>query len=185
MELGTHNSMTYLKPKKWYLYPFKFIAQCQSKTIQEQYEDYNVRLFDIRIRYNRDGDPEFRHGAIAYKGDVYGVLNYLNSKGVPIKIRILLETNKADFVNEVFFVKDLMRFKDLYSNLTIYEGRRKFDWKQIVELPTLKVNQIVSSMDDKKINDVWPWLYAKKHNRENLAKCKEDETVLIDFINEQ
>lgn len=185
MELGTHNSMTYLKPKKWFLYPFQFIARCQSKTIQQQYEDYNVRLFDIRIKYNKDGDPEFRHGSMAYKGDVYETLNYLNSKNVPIKIRILLETKKEDSLNEIFFIKDLNRFKELYPNLTFYEGRRKFDWKKIVDIPTLDVKQIVSSMDDKKLNDLWPWLYAKKHNRENLLNCSEDETVLIDFINEQ
>ena len=29
MKKGSHNTMTYLKPSKWYLYPFIFIAKCQ------------------------------------------------------------------------------------------------------------------------------------------------------------
>lgn len=183
MELGTHNSMTYLKPKKWYLYPFLFIARCQSKTIEEQF-DSGIRLFDIRVRYNKDGDPEFRHGAIAYKGDVYEVLNYLNSKNVPIKIRIILEVTKYDFINEVFFTKDLMRFPDLYPNLTFYEGRRKYDWKQVYPLPTLDINQLVGSMSGSKLYAIYPELYAKKYNEANLNTYLDYKPLLIDFLNE-
>lgn len=185
MELGTHNSMTYLKPKKWYMYPFQFIARCQSKTIKEQYEDYNIRLFDIRITYDRDGNPEFRHGSMAYKGDVYEVLNWLNSRGEKVKIRLLLEINKPSIHSEIFFVYDCKRFGELYPNLTFYEGRRKYDWEQVYKFPTLEVEQPVSSMDgNNKLNDLWPWLYAKKHNAENRIKYKDSKYVLMDFINE-
>lgn len=185
MEIGTHNSMTYLKPKKWYMYPFQFIARCQSKTIQEQYEDYNIRLFDIRIKYDYNGDPEFRHGSMAYKGNVYEILSYLNSRKEHVKVRIILETKKEDKINERYFVRDLFRFYELYPNITFYEGRRKFDWKQLMTLPTLNVRQIISSMDESKLNDLWPWLYAKRYNHNNLLNCKEDETVLMDFIEKQ
>lgn len=185
MELGTHNSMTYLKPKKWYLYPFQFIAKCQNKTIEEQYEKYNVRLFDIRITYDKKGIPEFRHGSMAYKGDVYSILKYINSKEEPVKIRILLEESHYNPTNECLFVKDICRFQALYPHLTFYEGRRKYDWKQIVNLPTLEVTQIVSSMQGNKLDDLWPWLYAKQHNKENLERYKNEEYILIDFINEQ
>nr|DAH01868.1 MAG TPA: hypothetical protein [Crassvirales sp.] len=33
MKLGTHNSMSYLKPKRWWMRPFHFIAKCQSRHI--------------------------------------------------------------------------------------------------------------------------------------------------------
>lgn len=180
MEVGTHNSMTYLKPKKWYMYPFQFIARCQSKTIQEQFEDYNIRLFDIRISYDKDGNPEFRHGCISYKGDVYGTLNWLNSRNVPVKIRLILEKTGS----EGFFMRDCLRFPELYPNLTFYEGRRKSDWMQLADFPTLPVVQLIASMQGGKLNDLWPWLYAKRHNKRNLKENQDVERILIDFINE-
>ena len=180
MNLGTHNSMTYLNPKKWYLYPFQFIARCQSLTIKEQFEK-GVRLFDIRISYTKDKELEFRHGALAYKGDVLSILDWLNSQNTPIKIRILLESFKEDPITESLFVKDIYKFQTLFPNLSFFEGRRKYDWKQLIPLPTLEVAQLVSSMQGNKIDDLWPWLYAKLHNKKNLKK-QYNTDILIDFI---
>lgn len=181
MKLGTHNSMTYLKPKKWYLYPFRFIARCQSLTIQEQY-NLGIRLFDIRISYDKNHNIEFRHGSMAFKGDVYETLAWLNQQGCPIDIRILLEEKKEDIVKEVLFIKDLDKFKSIFPNLTFYEGRRKFDWKQLVKLPTLEVVQLVSSMQGIKLDDLWPWLYARIMNKRNLKTYKEDFKYIVDHI---
>lgn len=186
MEVGTHNSMTYLKPKRWYLYPFRFIAKCQSLTIQEQY-NLGIRLFDIRISYDKDNNPEFRHGSMAFKGDVYKTLEWLNSQGCPIKIRILLEEKKESTLRETLFIKDINKFKSIFLNLTFYEGRRKFDWKQIIELPTLDIIQLVSSMDNNIINDIWPWLYAKLHNKKHIKQYSDyykynTKPILLDFV---
>ena len=60
-KIGSHNSMTYLPPKKWYMYPFKFVAKCQSSTIEEQYEKYSIRVTNntkntIMINRKEDND---------------------------------------------------------------------------------------------------------------------------------
>lgn len=176
--IGTHNSMTYLKPKKWYLHPFQFIAKCQSKTIQEQFNS-GIRLFDIRISYDKNNIIEFRHGLIAYKGDVYNTLEWLNDQNTPIKIRIILEENKENLLQEIPFIKDINNFKKKYTNLTFYEGRRKFDWKQIIKLPTLEIEQLVSSIQGNKLYALWPWLYAKLHNSKHTLQS--DKIYLFDF----
>lgn len=181
MELGTHNSMTYLKPKKWYLYPFRFIARCQSLSIEEQYNK-GIRLFDIRISYDKDKTPEFRHGCIAYKGNVYETLKWLNSQNTPIKIRILLEENTESFLKEVLFIKDINTFVNSFPNLTFYEGRRKFDWKKLVDLPDLEVVQLVSSMQGTILDDLWPWIYAKLYNKKNIKLYSEDYKYIIDHV---
>lgn len=181
MEIGTHNSMTYLKPKRWYLYPFRFIARCQSLAIDEQYKR-GIRLFDIRISYDKDNNSEFRHGSMAFKGDVYKTLEWLNNQSEPVKIRILLEENKESLTKEVLFVKDIAQFKREFTNLTFYEGRRKFDWKKVATLPDLEVIQLVSSMQGNKIDDIWPWLYAKLHNKKNLNKFTEEYKYVVDHI---
>lgn len=182
MEIGTHNTMTYLKPKKWYLYPFQFMARCQSKSIEEQYQ-LGIRLFDIRITYDKKGNPEFRHGLIAYRGDVYTILEWLNSQREPIKVRLLLEEGKRNIYNENLFRKDCERFIKDYPNLSFYEGRRKYDWRNLTGFPTLEVEQPVSSMRGNKIDDLWPWLYAKRFNKKNYNLYKDtNKTVLFDFV---
>lgn len=178
--MGTHNSMTYLKPKKWYMYPFRFIAKCQSLTIKEQF-DRGVRLFDIRISYNKNNKREFKHGLISYKGDVYKTLEWLNSQNTPIQIRIILEDNKPFYIRDFLFAKDIHTFKEDFPNLSFYEGRRKCDWDKVVNLPELEVIQPVSSMCKNKLFSIWPWLYAKLFNKKNI-KTYSDKTLLIDFI---
>ncbi len=80
-KLGTHNSMTYMKPcgggKMMAMWPF---AKCQSMTYIEQYA-FGVRFFDLRIRFI-DGRPCFAHGEVEFcEVDAYTVLAYLNEKG--------------------------------------------------------------------------------------------------------
>lgn len=163
------------------MYPFNFIAKCQSVDIKKQYE-LGSRIFDIRISYDKDGNPEFRHGLISYKGDVHKIFEYLNT--LPdIKVRLILELNKPDFVQEVTFVGNYYRFKEKYSHINFYEGRRKYDWKQIINLPTLDLIQLVGSMQGSKLNALYPKLYAKKHNSKNKKLYESfDKPILIDFI---
>lgn len=179
MEIGTHNSMTYLKPKKWYLYPFQFLAKCQNKTIKQQYNE-GVRLFDIRISYTKNKEIEFRHGLMAYKGNVYKTLKYLNSQKDKVKVRILLE--KSNLESDNMFIYDLKHFQETFTNITFYEGRKKNDWEQLLPLPTLDICQLVSSMAGEGLFKLWPWLYAKVFNKSNIKNYSEKKPLLIDFL---
>ena len=58
--LGSHNTMSYLTPRNWFYKLIAFTAKCQSKSIQEQYEKYDVRLFDLRFRFNKKGSRIFK-----------------------------------------------------------------------------------------------------------------------------
>lgn len=179
MEIGTHNSMTYLSPKKWYLYPFQFLAKCQNKTIEQQYSE-GIRLFDIRISYTKNKEIEFRHGLMAYKGNVYKTLKYLNSQKDKVKVRILLEKSSQE--NDEMFIYDLKHFRKVFANITFYEGRRKSNWEQLLPLPTLDICQLVSSMAGEGLFKIWPWLYAKVFNKSNIKNYSEEKPLLIDFL---
>ena len=76
MKIGSHNSLSYIKPKKWYLMPFHFMARCQSKDYVKQYETYGVRLFDVRIWFDKDGNPEVRHGLMSFDIDSDGLNDF-------------------------------------------------------------------------------------------------------------
>lgn len=185
MNIGTHNSMSYLPPKKWYLYPFRFMAKCQSKSIEEQYK-LGARMFDIRVSF--DGlIPEFRHGSMAFKGDVSDILNQLNNMGEPVYIRFILEVNKLTKgrdIKERLFIFLCGECESTFTNLRFFCGRRKYDWKQLYKfkLDDIDVVQKVSSMEGTKIDDLWPWLYARLFNRKSLRNHKADKWLLIDFI---
>lgn len=179
--IGSHNSMTYLPLSNWWIYPFNWIAKCQSKTIEQQF-NLGIRLFDIRISYDKNDNVIFKHGTASYKGDVYNTLKYLNDQNTPIKIRFILETKSEDKHKENLFIKDFQEFTRLFPNLSFYEGRRKFDWKQLVDLPTLEVTQLISSMDGKGIYKICPWLYAIRFNKSNIKSYKGSAPLLLDFI---
>ena len=188
-KLASHDSMTYLQPKHWYLYPFRFMARCQSKSIEEQYEKYGIRYFDLRVRYTDLGEIEFAHGLMSFKGDVRKVLDYLNSFNEEVWIRFLLEITDNDLVafQEENFIRDCEMFELLFPNLKFHNGRRKFDWKVVYkfknEEPTL--DQKVSSMTWKIFDDWCPWFYAKLMNKKNLAKGTDKDYLMLDFLHIQ
>lgn len=90
MIIGTHNSMSYLRPAKWWMRPLKIWAQCQSIDFRAQLY-YGVRYFDLRIRFKPDtGMPYFCHGLMEYDSPGRGTLA-LDSNPYAV-VRILSRT---------------------------------------------------------------------------------------------
>lgn len=145
MILGSHNSITYLPPKRWKI--FNFMAKCQESSIQEQYEQYNVRLFDIRIHFNKL-EPEIKHGLITYDGSLQDILEYLNSRHDKVYVRVILETCRHNESQELLFINECKLMEKLYPNIYFFGGNRKYDWFQLYNFhnPDLNIVQKVSSM---------------------------------------
>lgn len=186
LKLGTHNTMSYLRPKNLLLWPFKFMAKCQRKSIKEQY-DLGARMFDMRISFTSNGRPEFRHGAIAYDCDVLQTFKYLNSLGKNIKVRMILENtkySKRQEQQEKHFSVLCSYLKNTYPNLKFFCGRRKHDWKLIYDFGTKEpeIVQKISSMTWKIWDDWYPWIYARFMNKKNIAEADSKKWLLLDFI---
>lgn len=191
MKLGSHNSMSYSAPKKWYMWPFHFMAKCQSKTIKEQYENYGVKMFDLRIKFNSKGDACFAHGIMEYKESIEDTLKYINSLG-EIPVRILLENKEGE--HEQFFREWCKKAKRKYSNIKFFGGRNKYSWKVIYDFkykgPEYLDKYSSNNTQDEKVTgtylDDWcPWIYAKLNNKKNIEKGTDKEYLLIDFVNIQ
>lgn len=190
-KIGTHNSMSYLPSKKWYMTPFKFIAKCQRKNIKEQYK-LGARMFDIRVSFDKNGIPEFRHGSMVYKGNVEETLETINNLPEKVYVRLILEANKPakdDKVKEDLFSLFCTKWKNKYTNIRFFAGRRKYDWKLIYDFkrkePTLI--QKISSMTGTVLDDWYPLMYAKVHNKKNIKEHKGNSSkwLLVDFIDIQ
>lgn len=209
--LGSHNSLSYLRPKKWYMYPFIFTAKCQKVNYKEQYKNYNIRVFDLRVWFDKDGNLEVRHGAMVYNIDLNGVyefLHYLNSK-TDSYVRIILEEDnlskreKNSAWKEILFDKFCTSIETLFTNVYFFGGRRKYDWLRIHDfkhddIPLLDLYSSTTRFFGKAIfkkgvnmilnmaDDWYPWLYAKFHNKKNYQEYinnDKEECLMCDFIN--
>lgn len=192
MIIGTHNSMTYLRPARWYGWLMIPFARCQSKTLVKQYAA-GARCFDIRIRFEKSGRPYFAHGLLALKGNVHDSLRELERLAddgcqSQVYVRLVLEDPRCQRHNEIYFrefcetlfIDDYLFLE--YPLLRFFQGNRKGDWAQIFEFPYKpKLYQPVSSMasDARWYEKFIPWLYARRCNRRN--KPQPDITI-YDFI---
>jgi hypothetical protein len=186
-KIGSHDSMTYLPCKKWFLKPFKFMARCQSVSIQEQYDKYEVRMFDLRIKFH-ENEPYFAHGEMMFKGNVYDVLKWINTKE-NLHVRIILEENfdNHNDDDEELFMQFCENIENIYKNIRFFGGNRKYDWEVIYKFknedPTL--DDKYSSTTGTKLDDWCPYFYAKINNKSlyaNRDKCTKDY-LFMDFVN--
>lgn len=192
MILGSHNSWSYLKPKKLWMKALAFTAKCQEKNIVEQYANYNVRCFDLRIRF--DGrTPHIVHNDFDYGrlNDIDKDLMWLNGKG-DVWIRMVHDVRKkkehtpASIEN---FQQLCEALKRDFPKLKFWCGRNLEDWEKDYDFgPEPKCTELYASVCPPKVVDDWyPHRYAKKHN-ENIYKniaptMGDDEILLIDFVN--
>lgn len=207
MRLGSHNSMTYLKPQ-WWLRPFAWMGRCQSLDIKQQF-NAGARWFDLRIAFDNKGFPFFAHGLMSYKGvsvkDVLKTLDALASDctGERVYIRVLNERNSN--TSKTLFQMFCNELPFNYPNLIFTGGQNKKDWSLLYDFknyPDMPLVDKYSSCNHdhciydetgkevKHVNntgsfwdDLFPWIYAKRHNTGNKNKYRGVPVYLIqDFI---
>lgn len=198
--IGTHNSMTYLRPRHWYGWLMIPFARCQRKPLVEQFWS-GARCFDLRIRFTYQGMPYFAHGLYTCadrhkneEGNPWYVLAELDKladeTGEHIAVRLILEDPKQKIHNEVYFrnfCKAVLTENNSikrYPWLRFFGGNRKGDWKQIYDFdykPTL--TQYVSSMADdaRWYERILPFAYALRKNKEN-KKHPIGDIAIYDFL---
>lgn len=205
MNIGTHNSLTYLTPKTWWGRLLRFTARCQSVDYKKQYE-LGSRVFDIRLWYDDNLDLEIRHGRIAYKTPysvVSNMLEYLNNKG-DCYVRIIFEEDifaKKDVLltdKEKEFISDCSYFEKAYKNIKFFGGYRKYDEKVIYKFKNTDIPKLIDRYSSttslfknnnkflRVLDDLCPILYAKLRNHRNIEQhilSDSKDYLFIDFIN--
>lgn len=185
--IGTHNTMSYLPPKYWWLKPFNWLfAKCQNDPFSNL-QKYSilcdiVKCVDLRIYWNEKSVSwHFAHGLIDY-----GELNLVSFIEELIKnnieyIRIILERDGGEYL----FFTACKNLEMIYGGDVIFiGGNRKSDWKQIYKFANiLPIHQWVGSMteDARWYEKIIPRFYAKRMNKKNLKNLKEGIN-LFDFL---
>lgn len=181
MFIGSHNTMSYLPPRRWWQWPLRIFARCQRRTLAEQIAA-GIRVFDLRVY--RDGDRwHFAHGLVSFRGaELYGVLEQLPPHSI---VRLILERGRK---NVMAFRALCQHLEAAHKHLTFIGGRRKKDWALLYDFaankqyPDWLIFQHVSSMaaDARWYEKILPCLYARrrKPSMDELA----EGIHLYDFI---
>lgn len=190
MILGSHNSWSYLPPRRWWMRPIAFMAKCQRADIRTQYEQYGVRCFDLRVRFNKHGLGIVAHGIVEYcftASKIYEDLAWLDTKG-DAYVRVIHEVRSVKQYKSRrrdLFRQFCERIEDSYKNIHFWCGRELYCWGYDYHFqgdePTCE-ERYASVCPPELIDDWWPWFYARTHNRYALATGTKSDIMLIDFV---
>lgn len=195
MKKASHNTFSYARPLQWWLRPLAFVARCQSKTLEEQYAA-GVRIFDIRLRKDENGEWVIAHNAFIYAkglGEVHSVLGRLNDavkeQGERVYVRVLHEvrnSRQARHSGSVAFNALCEELFRTYRNIGFFGGQRVMDWRQDYVFPLIDdiyYEERHASVRWPKWLHWWPWLYVRLHNEKNEREyATKDVVVFVDFL---
>lgn len=191
MVIGSHNSWSFLRPKKWWMKPFRWCARCQDVDIREQYSLYNVNCFDLRIRIDKDNNLIVTHNKCVYdisEKELREDLKFLNEQG-ECYVRVIhdIRTEK-DFTptNTYNFIMICKELEKHYPNIKFWCGRNLYNWNIDYEFAGVEptcCEEYGSVTNPKWWNGLYPRRYAKKHNKEILANGTTKDILLMDFVN--
>lgn len=187
MILGSHNSWSYFRCRKWWQRLFSFVGRCQDLDIFQQYE-YGVRCFDLRVRFNSKGELIIAHGLLEYdlhKTDIFATLHALEKKG-DVFVRILHEVRRK----KQYTKENIKRFSDFCSEIevtfpeiTFWCGRNLYNWEVDYSFDyTPTCDEQYSSVIKPIWDDWYPKLFAKKNNQSIKARGTDADILLLDFV---
>lgn len=190
MIIGSHNSWSFLKPKKWWMRLFRWCVRCQDYDIETQYEEYGVRCFDLRINFTKQGALRVVHNKCVFDinyDELYNDLIYLNSKK-NCYIRVINDVRTKDGYTdtEVGQFKCLCRHLEaVFNNSKFWCGRNLYNWNvdYIFKCNPTCAERYGSVTKPKWFNGLYPRKYAKKHNAEIIDFGTSRDILLIDFVN--
>lgn len=190
--IGSHNSWSFNPIKQLWLKPFFWVAKCQRVTILDQYFNYGVRVFDLRLRYDkRTKKFEAAHGLAIFKCDWENDLKDLNALAAldTIYCRVLLEDDKDQEdqeENDYRFEAMCQYLVGKYPKIKFFGGfPARHRWRQYIYHFDTKEPTLFDAYSSSKLvngNKIWPWLYAFNHNRENMKRDINEDYLFIDYV---
>ena len=154
MELATHNTMSYRKPKQLWAKLIPFIARCQSIDYKKQHE-LGAKGFDLRLFWDKEGKLEFRHGIVSYNADDFDeILEYANKNGIYLRIMLEIRNYNVKHIKNLDEIKQKFinlcsQIEAKYPNIKFYGGKNINNWETIYEFnnkPNIKEISLYSSV---------------------------------------
>lgn len=112
LKIGTHDSITGEKGRGLLSFLVTPFSKTQGKTLQQQY-DAGCRLFDLRVRKDKNGTWRGAHGLWTSKMDMYSILSTLNCMTDSVTITITYEGKDPD----TDFLQQYYTWKRFFTNI--------------------------------------------------------------------
>ena len=202
MRLASHNTFTYLTPRKWWGRLLAFTARCQRVDFYDQLIAYNASMFDLRVRFDDNGKPYLCHGLIEYNGlmemtDALVYLNFYaqNYPGILFYVRVVLETKRPTETDKERFREFCKALVDLHKNIIFFGGNDRSDWG--CKNPVYDFGVPLPDIDEKhasttalfprfpRLDDLCPILYARLFNHRDIEQGTTHDWLMIDFVDIQ
>lgn len=203
MNKASHNTMTYLPVRQWWLRPFAFMARCQSKDIKDQC--HITGFFDIRVRFRFHKGiptPVFAHGLAEYKFDpgVFTTIQthitscfsdtpapYGTRHTLTPTVMLSLECTRSRGLEaqKKAFRQLCTLLADKYRNIRFCGGAVKRDWTTVHKFPDPVpdyAQHTASTAPGNRLASLCPRLWANRHNNRIPPQMEAHDYILLDFI---
>lgn len=138
--LGSIHSMSYLDTHGFFDRIKAYFKRCQHATIEEQYEKFNVRVFDIHIYFINENFKRavFKMGDIEFETfSIFEVMNFFDRHD-NVYVRMVLEETdlEAHDINynlamEARFREYCAMLESVFKNIKFFGGYRECDSHKI------------------------------------------------------
>lgn len=208
MKLGSHNTMTYLRPKVFWQRLLPFIGRCQSVDYKVQHSLGAVG-YDLRLFWDSDGQLEYRHGFLRFSADnIDEVLSYAESNNIIVRVLLEVRSYNKGLIGNIDELRS--RFKDYcseieekYPSILFFGGQESGSGEMLYTFKSdtgdLAIEELHSSVTSlfnsnnkflRMIDDLFPIIYSLIKNEKNIRayqnnKDKENTYLYVDYIEVQ
>jgi hypothetical protein len=208
MKLGSHNTMTYLRPKVFWQRLLPFIGRCQSVDYKVQHSLGAVG-YDLRLFWDSDGKLEYRHGFLRFPADnIDEVLSYAESNNIIVRVLLEVRSYNKGLIGNMDELRS--RFKaycseieEKYPSILFFGGQESGSGEKLYTFKSdtgdLAIEELHSSVTSlfksnnkflRMIDDLFPIIYSLIKNEKNIRayqnnKDKENTYLYVDYIEVQ
>ena len=205
MKLGSHNTMTYLRPKVFWQRLLPFIGRCQSVDYKVQHSLGAVG-YDLRLFWDDDGKLEYRHGFLRFPADnIDEVLSYAELNNIIVRVLLEVRSYNKPLVSNIDELRS--RFKaycsDIekkYPSIIFFGGQESGSGEKLYtfknETSGLVIDELHSSVTSlfkshnkflRMIDDLFPIIYSLIKNEKNINsyrnnKEKDNTYLYVDYV---
>lgn len=208
MKLGSHNTMTYLRPKVFWQRLLPFIGRCQSVDYKVQHSLGAVG-YDLRLFWDSDGQLEYRHGFLRFSADnIDEILSYAESNNIIVRVLLEVRSYNNGLIGNIDELRS--RFKaycseieEKYPSILFFGGQESGSGEKLYTFKSdtgdLAIEELHSSVTSlfksnnkflRMIDDLFPIIYSLIKNEKNIRayqnnKDKENTYLYVDYIEVQ
>lgn len=208
MKLGSHNTMTYLRPKVFWQCLLPFVGRCQSVDYKVQHL-LGADGYDLRLFWDDDGKLEYRHGFLRFPADnIDEVLSYAESNNIIVRVLLEVRSYNKVLIGNIDELRS--RFKaycseieEKYPSILFFGGQESGSGEKLYTFKSdtgdLAIEELHSSVTSlfksnnkflRMIDDLFPIIYSLIKNEKNIRayqnnKDKENTYLYVDYVEVQ